>query len=348
MSALPRIVRWLYARSLYLYPAGFRVNFGDEMQTVFAQAIAEHTRDGNGKTLTFCLREIRDLPGSLLRQHWLAINKEKPPMTAISETNGLLPSKPATTERQPGTWGAAFLAGLPHLLMGWLIGAGKLGIFDIYQVSQTGNAIIGIGLALLVMGMLIFAWRCGWPLWSASWYLYGTWVTLVIIGLGIENLDLENSWIYTYALFLGWILLCIVGYFIILSKSKLHGLLSVAFLFPLLGVMFLEFIPNPIEGWLAIGLGLFTALTVASIVRIGNFHVGLWLVLGVNMIAGLSLAYVGEYQIKDLPPGLPTHIPKFGNFLELLTVYSIFGLGVVALPFILRSVWNFGKRKLRT
>ena len=126
----------------------------------------------------------------------------------------------------------------------------------------------------------------------------------------------------------------------------LHGLLSVAFLFPLLGVMFLEFIPNPIEGWLAIGLGLLTALTVATIVRGGDLRIGLWLVLGINIIAGLSLAYVSEYQMKDLPTGIPTHIPKFGNFLELLTLYSIFGLGMVALPFILRSVWNFGKRKL--
>jgi hypothetical protein len=28
-------------------------------------------------------------------------------------------------ERQPGTWGAAFQAGLPHLLMGLLVGLGR-------------------------------------------------------------------------------------------------------------------------------------------------------------------------------------------------------------------------------
>ena len=264
-------------------------------------------------------------------------------MATLTESNGI-----KIEERQPGTWGTAFMAGIPHLLMGLLIGAGKLGIFDIYQVSQTGNAIIGIGLALFVIGMLIYAWRHGWPLWSTSWYLYGTWVVLAILGLGIERLDLEDSWRYTNAMFLGWILLCIVGYFIILFKSRLHGLLSVAFLFPLLGVMFLEFIPNPIEGWLAIGLGLLTALTVASIVRIGKFQAGLWLILGVNVIAGLSLAYVGEYQMKDFPPGIPAHVPKFSNFLELLTLYSIFALGIIIAPFILRGLWNFGKRKLAT
>jgi hypothetical protein len=346
MSKLTRIFRWLYTQSLNLYPADFRINFSDEMQTVFSQAIAEHTRDGNGKTMVFYLREIRDFPGSLLRQHWSAIKKEVPPMIPVSETNGQNPSKPVSAEREPGTWGASTLAGLPHLLMGLLIGAGKLGIFDIYQVSQTSTAIIGIGLALLVMGMLFFAWRHSWPLWSASWYLYGTWVVLAILGLGLESLNLEGSWRYTNAIFLGWILLCIVGYFIILSKSKLHGVLSVAFLFPFLGIMFLEFIPNPIEGWMAIGLGLLTALTIGAIIRLGEFLSGLWLVLGVNLIAGLSLAYVGEYQIKDLPPNIPAHIPKFGNFLELMMLYSIFGMGIVALPFLLRGLWNFARRKL--
>ena len=341
MSNRTDVYGWFYTQILRLYPKEFRINFGGEMRAVFMQTV--EVRTGTGKSLRFVLRELRDLPGSLLRQHWLAIRKEKVPMTALTESNGI-----KIEERQPGTWGTAFLAGIPHLLMGLLIGAGKLGIFDIYQVSQTGNAIIGIGLALLVIGMLIYACRHGWPLWSTSWYLYGTWVVLVILGLGIKRLDLEDSSRYANAMFLGWILLCIVGYFIILLKSKLHGLLSVAFLFPFLGVMFLEFIPNPIEGWLAIGLGLLTALTVASVVRIGKFQAGLWLILGVNVIAGLSLAYVGEYQMKDFPPGIPAHVPKFSNFLELLTLYSIFALGIIIAPFILRGLWNFGKRKLAT
>lgn len=341
MSNRTDIYGWFFTQVLRLYPKEFRFIFGGEMRAVFMQTV--EVRTGTGKSLRFVLRELRDLPGSLLRQHWLAIRKEKVPMTALTGSNGI-----KIEERQPGTWGTAFLAGIPHLLMGLLIGAGKLGIFDIYQVSQTGNAIIGIGLALLVIGMLIYAWRHGWPLWSTSWYLYGTWVVLVILGLGIKRLDLEDSSRYANAMFLGWILLCIVGYFIILLKSKLHGLLSVAFLFPFLGVMFLEFIPNPIEGWLAIGLGLLTALTVASVVRIGKFQAGLWLILGVNVIAGLSLAYVGEYQMKDFPPGIPAHVPKFSNFLELLTLYSIFALGIIIAPFILRGLWNFGKRKLAT
>jgi hypothetical protein len=339
MSHSTEICGWFFTRVLRLYPREFRVDFGDEMRTVFMQAIEAHT--GTGTALRFFLRELKDLPGSLLCQHWLAIRREKDPMNTLAESNNV-----RIEERQPGTWGTAFLAGLPHLLMGLLIGLGKLGVFDVYQVSQTGNVITGIGLALLVIGVLIYAWRRGWPLWSASWYLYGTWVSLVVIGLTIESLNLEGSWRYTSALFIGWILLCIIGYFVILSKSKLHGLLSVAFLFPMLSVMMLEFTPNPIEGWLALGVGFLAALTAGAIVRMGELRLGLRLVLGFNLAVGLVWAYIGEYKMLDLPAGIPAHIPKFSNFLEMLALYSVFGLGIIALPFILRSLWNLGRRRL--
>jgi hypothetical protein len=246
-------------------------------------------------------------------------------------------------ERQPGTWGATILAGLPHLLMGLLIGMGKLTVFDVYETSQTFSVILGVTLALLVVAMLIVAGRRGWPLWSASWYLYGTWVTVVILGLIIEKLNLEKSWRYTNAMFFLWIFICIIGYFMILSKSKLHGLLSVAFLFPMLSVMMMEFIPNPIEGWLAISLGLLAAGMIGAVVRISEFRRGLALVLGLNLIAGLAIAYVSEYQMLDLPVGIPAHIPQLGNFLRQSVFYSIFGLGVVSIPLILRGLWNLSK-----
>ena len=333
MSILPQFFIWLYSRSLYLYPEAFRTEFGAEMQAVFEQAICE----SGPKALSFCLRELKDLPGSLIRQYWFVLNE-------VTLMTNLTKSK--TEDRQPGSWGAATLAGLPHLLMGLLIGLGKFFVFDLYGTSQTISIITGLALTLLVAGMLILALRRGWPLWSASWYFYGTWVLLMVAGLVIERLNLEESWRYTTVMFLGWILICILGYFWILSKSKLHGLLSVAFLFPMLSIVMMEFIPNPIEGWLAISVGLLASLTAGAIVRIGIFRLALGLIFSLNLTVGLIWAYISEYKMLDLPPGLPAHVPKFGNFLEFLAIYSIFGLGIVALPFILRTLWIFGKRKL--
>jgi hypothetical protein len=344
MRILTRILVWCYSQCLKLYPADFRATFGEEMQTVLVQSIVE--RAGTGRILAVFLREVQDLPGNLLRLYWSDVGRREITMTTMTDSKEAQPSELSAAERQPGSWRDAILAGLPHLLMGLLFATGRFGILDIYEVSQTGNLIFGTGLALLVIGMLVFAWRRGWPLWSASWYLYATWVTLAVVGLTIESLNLEDSWRYTNVLFISWILLCIIGYFILLSRSKLHGLLSVAFLFPMLSVMMLEFIPNPIEGWLALGVGLVAAIAAGAIVRVGEFRLALGLVLGINLIAGLAAAYVSEYKMLDLPAGIPAHVPRFSRFLGLLGLYALFGLGVIAVPFALRRLWNFGKRKL--
>lgn len=227
MSIATRILVWCYTQSLKLYPAVFRTTFGEEMRAVLLQAVEE--RAGIGGILAIFLRELRDLPGNVLRLYGSSVKRRQ---IAVLDSEHVQPSASSAAERQPGSWGAAILAGLPHLLIGLLFAAGRFGTLDIYEVSQTGNLILGIGLALLVIGVLIVAWRCGWPLWSASWYLYGTWLTLAVVGLTIESPDLEDSWRYTNVLFIAWILLCICGYFVILTRSKLHGLLSVAFLFP--------------------------------------------------------------------------------------------------------------------
>jgi hypothetical protein len=55
----------------------------------------------------------------------------------------------------------------------------------------------------------------------------------VVLGLVIANLPLRDAWRYSDLLFLGWILLYVTGYIALLLKSRLHGLLAVAFLFSL-------------------------------------------------------------------------------------------------------------------
>jgi hypothetical protein len=264
-------------------------------------------------------------------------------MTTISATDDLK-MQAAADAHQPGSWGAAILAGLPHLLAGLLSGWSGL-LTQSIDPDQRIATILLFGLAILVTTLLIIAWRRGWPLWSASWYLYGTWIVLVVISQVIEKLNLEESWRYSSAMLLGWLIFCIIGYFSLSLKSKLHALLAIAFLFPFIGLASLEFIPDNIEGWLAIALGLLAALVSSAIVRIGDFRTALGLVLGDNLIAGLALAYTSEYLLV-LPPEAPTNIPQFSNFLERLILYSIFGLGIVALPFALRGLWSFGRRKL--
>ena len=249
------------------------------------------------------------------------------------------------TERQPGTWSAAILAGLPHLLIGLLIGVSELSNLSI-QINKNISNTLGISFGILVIVILIYAWQRAWPLWSASWYIYGSWVVMAMIALTLERLDLKEIWRYNNTINAGWILLCVIGYFILVSKSKLHGLLSVAFLFPMLSILTLEQIPRTIEGWLAISAGILAALAAGIIIRLGDLYPALILVLGSNLAIGLNWAYIREYKMFDLSSGIANHVPQFSNFLSSLAIYSIFGLGVVIFPFILRGLWSFGRRKL--
>jgi len=248
------------------------------------------------------------------------------------------------SEPHTGSWDAAFLAGLPHLLLGLLIGFGMFTNLTIQLYVNISNA-LAISLGFVVLAVLVYAWRRGWPLWSASWYFYGSWVSLAIIALGLERLQMRELWRYSNAINVGWLGLCILGYFVILTKSRLHGLLSVAFIFPMLSILIMEHIPNPIEGWLGIVAGVLGFLVVGSVVRSGDFYSGLRIVLGANLAFGLTWAYISEYKALDLPSDIPLHVPQFTNFLVYFAFYSIFGIGVVAIPFILRGLWNYGRRR---
>ena len=341
MSRSKLLTARIYRLMLSFYPAVFRKEYGVEMQMVFAQAIEDRSREGIVKTLVFCIREIKDLPGSLYSQHRVETRKEGSRMSAVSETNQINQQTASTTKHNPGSWGAAILAGLPHLLIP-LIGIGN----GIYQLSQTALATLGTTLAVLVAIILLYAWRQKWPLWSASWYGYSLFILLAISTYVIVELDLNQSWRYTNALFLGWIAVWGIGYLYLFFRDRLRALLTIFFLIPLLGVMMLEFIPDPIEGWLAVSLGLLTALTAATIVRLGSYRVTLGLVIGVNLIAALVLAYIGEYKLLDLPPNAPPHTPQFLNFLALLTLYTLVALILMGTPYLIQGVINLGRRKL--
>ena len=102
MNLLTPFFKWFYIQSLKLYPIEFRSRFGAEMEDVYIQA----TRENNA--IIFCLRELKDLPGSLIYQYWAAFRKEKAIMTTLPKTNGIQIDPP-----QPGTWARHFLPACP-------------------------------------------------------------------------------------------------------------------------------------------------------------------------------------------------------------------------------------------
>jgi hypothetical protein len=110
--------------------------------------------------------------------------------------------------------------------------------------------------------------------------------------------------------------------------------------------MRLELVPNLMDSWLVHAVGLLAALAAGAIIRVGELPLALGLVLGCSLAVGLVRPHTGEQKMLDLPPGIPAHIPKSSHFLEMLALYSVFDLGIVALPCILRGLWNLGRHRL--
>ncbi|MBN1579711.1 MAG: sugar transferase [Anaerolineae bacterium] len=75
MTTVDRGIVHLYAMMLRLYPCSFRTNFEEEMRIVFAETVAEAAVYGRMVLLAVCLQELRDWPGSLLREHWSELRK---------------------------------------------------------------------------------------------------------------------------------------------------------------------------------------------------------------------------------------------------------------------------------
>jgi len=73
-----------YTWLLRWYPASFRAEFEEEMTAVFAQAITNAVERGKWAVTAVCLRECRDLPLSLVREHWHSFTKGKNLMTTIN------------------------------------------------------------------------------------------------------------------------------------------------------------------------------------------------------------------------------------------------------------------------
>ena len=69
MTVLMRIASALLHASLALYPARYRHKYGEERACIFQLALEEAATGGWLRLLTFCARELRDLPLALLQEH---------------------------------------------------------------------------------------------------------------------------------------------------------------------------------------------------------------------------------------------------------------------------------------
>ena len=126
-------------------PTSFRAEFAAEMQAVFATVASEAAQMGALSLMRVCLRELKDLPASLVREYWDALKTKK----------GIAMNEPM----QPGSWQDAALARLPHLLLVVL----ALLPLGTVENGSTIYPVFLLVLPFLTAAALVLAWRRGWP-----------------------------------------------------------------------------------------------------------------------------------------------------------------------------------------
>ncbi len=75
MSGLIRLLVRLYTVLLHLYPPDFQMMFGAEMRSTFVEQIKEAAARGALPLVRVCMRELRDLPASSLREYWSNVRR---------------------------------------------------------------------------------------------------------------------------------------------------------------------------------------------------------------------------------------------------------------------------------
>lgn len=257
---------------------------------------------------------------------------------------------PFEEKDEPGSWRDALLAGLPHLLVTLFGGVSQLayGLMPSHVFPPYGRlfTLLGVAFFILAGGVVMYVWRRGWPRRSASWYGYA--VLLVIGALAYLNrwLGIIKGWKFNNAVILGGLALTAVGYFWLVGRDRLKGLLVTLFLLPMIRLlMSIEFVPPHIEGLVFVGAGLITTLAAAAILRLGSWRAGVWLALRGNLLSGLAISYVSVYQI-DVPARYYSPTP-----VKVATHWAMHMLATAALviaPVLLWALWDLGKRSGQT
>ncbi len=333
---LLRIIRSWFSFMLRHYPPQFREAFQEEMQGVFEEYIRAEARRGLWAFLAACIHELAWLPISILRE----IRHQPGAVKAIRVIGPL----PAPQSLLPATPAGVVLAGLPHLAFGLF--AGRTAFLEDINGNLLYNLYFGVPVLAGFIAVAFHAWRAGWPRWSASWYGYWLWIWVALFANGAvwlnDKLHLFVDWQFTIALLICIFLLLVIGMFCLFRYDRIMGLLAVFFLMPVgLPMTFMEFVPDRIEGWLALTSGLVTALCAAWIVFNGKWRRGVWLALGGNFLMGIAYSYVQVFKLEPPLPGL--HVVNPPDFFLHLFNFLLVSTILIAGPFLFWGIWD-GRR----
>jgi hypothetical protein len=207
------------------------------------------------------------------------------------------------------SWGEISLASLPFLLVLLAEGLPKLlvesGLLT-WEAASMRLVNIGIAAVLIIslLGVFILAWRRRWPLWSATWYLFFC-IPLLLLAVGLSSWQTQGRLEFTItqdAVMYVWIpLLIAVLLYTVTRLDPLRGMLAALPVMYLLWLPNLEFVPDTIELTITAPSILLVCLAIAFVLRKGDWRLGLYAILAVNLAVGALFSYVGIYHGGTLP-----------------------------------------------
>lgn len=233
-------------------------------------------------------------------------------------------------------WGEPLLAALPHL---WV--AISVAIDKIYSPSAPSSFLLDLGTISLIvflvacLGVVLYAWRHAWPLWSASWMGYAAWIAVILVGLLVYRLGNDN-WIINTILIFGALGGIALAYLLIFRASPAHALLLALFLMPVVTQLGLEAIPDSLEAFLGLLFGLLAAGVAALVVNRESWRLGVVLAIAANLISGLALTYVCFYQAEIAG----FYGDSFGEAVAAFLVYAGLAVALYLGPPLFWEIWR--------
>jgi hypothetical protein len=272
-----KLVAWIYALALYLYPPGFRREYAEEMQAVFIEALKNASESGQFSSARIILREFAEFPGNLTRQFWNNIHAWFLLPWQDQESLGVDISNPRS-------WLSAGVAGLPHLLY-------ALALYLPLLVTNGLNLpeYRGPGLPMfwaIVAVMLLIAQRLRWPVWCASWVGYG-----LVFMLSQINILFPSGPLAFLAGIL-WLILAVIVLFWLTRRAWISGLLAILPVTPMwIWLTQQDSLSGSLsEAALYVSAGLMLSLAVIAIVRLGRWQTALLLILAVILATGMPVS----------------------------------------------------------
>ena len=263
MTPKQRLIERLYRLLLRFYPRKFRYEFSDEMVLVFTSSINEAAQYGVVALACTCLREMRDLPGSIMRQyldriHDRAISLYKQTIKFLSWMIFDQRRDPLMIEKNASNnWNIsnrdAWKAALPPILFGLgitlapLVAGGKWNEIQRWRL-YTSVVVMAMPMAVIAVGGFIALVK-RIPDWGYTWVGVSMMGALMLIKTYAEELDDVGRYMISQVgdLILGGTAL--LGVLVVLAWIAMRGwqqagLLSMG-MASVLGLTLLQTVSNP-------------------------------------------------------------------------------------------------------